>query len=310
MNWSGRALHSQVMVVTGASSGIGLCTVLSAVERGCKVLAIARSEATLDNVVHKIRKWGGKAVAFPGDVADGARMQLAAEHAVEKFGRIDTWINCAGVSILGRMEDILTGDSHRLFDTNFWGVVNGSLAAMPYLRANGGALVNLGCDLTATDPSMRGMYAVSKHAVKAFTRSLREELRRHGESSLSISLIEPVSVDTPFMQHARNYLDSEPESSSYTIPPSRVAEAILEAAVHGGDEIRVDVVPTLVRRDSDRFLPPRQLYAERGEDIVSADEAKRAISPSGALYRPCHSGRIRSQKRRSTKNAESANKNK
>lgn len=297
MNWSGRALHSQVVVVTGASSGIGLCTLLLAVERGCKVVAIARSGATLDAIVEKIQRQGGKAIAFPADVADGVRMQHAAECAIAKFGRIDTWVNCAGVSILGRMEEIVRVDHHRLFDTNFWGVMNGTLAAIPHLRVQGGAIVNLGCDISAAGAAMGAMYAVSKQAMKAFTRAFREELRRNGDASVSISLIEPVSVDTPFMQHARNYMNSEPKIDGRPIHPTRVAEAILEAAVHGGDEIRVDIVPMPARSGNARSLLPHRLDAEQYEAGI-ADERHRVTAPLGALYRPCHSGRIRAKKRK------------
>lgn len=297
MMWSGRPLHSQVIVVTGASSGIGLCTALLAAERGCKVVAIARSGAILDAVVQRIRQSCGRAVAFPADVADGMRMQQAAEHAVAQFGRIDTWINCAGVSVAGAIEDIVRLDHHRLFDTNFWGVVNGTLAAIPHVRAQNGAIVNLGCDLSATGPAMRGMYAVSKQAVKAFTRAFREDLSRDATASVSVSLIEPVSVDTPFVQHARNYLDSTLEAPLHPIHPVRVAEAILEAAVHGGHEIRVDIVPTAIRRESVRALLPRQLDGDQVEQN-DADPSERASPPLGALYRPSASGRIRAGKRK------------
>ena len=130
-----KPLNQQVMVITGASSGIGLCTAKLAAERGAKVVLVARSAETLKKLVTQITNAGGEAIYVVADVADREKIQAAVQEALARFGRIDTWINDAGVSIYGRLEEVSDADSRRLFDTNFWGVVNGSLAALPHLKA-------------------------------------------------------------------------------------------------------------------------------------------------------------------------------
>src|SRR5690606_6572309 len=130
---------------------------------------------------------------------------------IARFGRIDTWINNAGISIFGRLEEVTEEDSRRLFDTNFWGVVHGSLAALPYLRKNGGALINVGSEVSDAVVPYQGMYSASKHAVKGFTDALRVEVEEMDEAPISITLIQPSAVNTPFPMHAKNYMDKEPK---------------------------------------------------------------------------------------------------
>src|ERR1700712_120281 len=159
---------------------------------------------------------------------------FGAAAAIEKFGRIDTWINDAGLSIYGRLDEVSEEDSRRLFDVNFWGVVNGSLTALPHLRAQGGALINVGSEVSDAVVPLQGMYSASKHAVKGFTDALRVEIEEIDEAPVSITLIQPPAVNTPYPEHAKNYMDKEPKLPSPMIDPRQVAEAILEAATEGG----------------------------------------------------------------------------
>src|SRR6195952_2937302 len=139
-----KPVKDQVIVITGASSGIGLATALSAAKQGAKVVLAARSSATLGDIVAQITAAGGQAIPAVADVAKRQEVQSIADAAIARFGRIDTWVNDAGVSIYGRLDEVSEEDNRRLFDTNFWGVVNGSLVALPHLRAAGGALINIG----------------------------------------------------------------------------------------------------------------------------------------------------------------------
>src|SRR5690606_20442878 len=134
-----------------------------------------------------------------------AQLESVARAAIQRFGRIDTWVNDAGVSIYGRLDEVSEEDGRRLFDVNFWGVVNGSLVALPRLRENGGALINVGSEVSEAVVSLQGMYSASKHAVKGFTDALRVEVEEIDGAPISITLIQPTAVDTPFPQHARNY---------------------------------------------------------------------------------------------------------
>lgn len=164
-----KPLGQQVVVITGASSGIGLATARMAARAGAKLVLSARSEQTLNSIAQGIRDSGGEAIACVADVGDRAQVETVAQAALERFGHIDTWINDAGVAIYGKLWVASEEDNRRLFDTNFWGVVNGSLAALPHLRSHGGALINVGSEVSDAFVPLQGMYTASKHAVKGFT---------------------------------------------------------------------------------------------------------------------------------------------
>lgn len=285
-----KPLDQQVMVITGASSGIGLCTALLAAEKGAKVVLAARSGETLDAIVEQIAEAGGDAIAVTTDVGDANQLQALAAAAVRRFGRIDTWVNDAGVAIYGKLDQVSEADSRRLFDTNFWGVVNGSLVALPYLRESRGALINIGSEVSDAVIPFQGMYSASKHAVKGFTDSLRVEVEELDEAPVSITLIQPTAVNTPYPQHARNYMAQEPKLPSPLIDPHRVAEAILEAATDGGRDVTVGAMAKLDTTVS-KLLPSLG-------DKMAAMQAHRqqrdmpAKAPEGALFRAGGGGQV------------------
>lgn len=279
-----KPLHEQVLVITGASSGIGLCTALLAAERGARVALVARSREVLEIVAEEIHEAGGEAIALPADVARGEQLEMVAAAAVARFGRIDTWVNNAGVTIYGRLDQVSDADNRRLFDVNFWGVVYGSLIALPYLRRQGGALINIGSEASDAAIPLQGMYSASKHAVKGFTDALRLEVEMLDGAPVSISLIQPTAVNTPYPEHARNYLDREPRLPSPQLDPHRVAEAILRAATEGGRDVPVGAMARMNTTMS--RLMPRVMdrLAPRFAEAQQQDLPPR--HPEGTLYRP------------------------
>jgi short-subunit dehydrogenase len=271
-------------VITGASSGIGLATAEEAAKRGAKLVLAARSGESLDGIVGRITAAGGEAIAVTCDVAERSQVDRIIQSALERFGRIDTWVNNAGVAIYGRLEEVSEADSRRLFDTNFWGLVNGCLAALPYLRDNGGALINVGSEVSDAYVPLLGMYAASKHAVKGFNDALRVEVEELDKAPVSITLIQPTAVDTPFPQHAKNYQDQEAALPTPMIEPAQVAEAILDAAVKPTRYTRVGgkaVLNTITAK----FAPgiaDKMAAKETGK--LHYDERPR--DPDGALHKP------------------------
>lgn len=244
-----KPLKDQVMVITGASSGIGLATALSASRRGVKLALAARSRETLNQIVADVNARGGDAIAVPCDVADCTDVENLANQVIGHFGGFDTWVNNAGLGMYGRLDEVDLNDGKRLFDVNFWGVVYGSLAALPHLKQNGGALINVGSEVSEAATPWLGLYTASKHAVKGFTDSLRIEIEKIDQAPVSITLIQPTAVNTPFPEHSRNFMSHQPKLPEPLIDPQLVADAILKAAASPKRTVKVGlkaVVDTMV----------------------------------------------------------------
>jgi short-subunit dehydrogenase len=226
-----KPISQQVIVITGATSGIGLATARLAAEQGAKLVLAARGEDALRRLSDRIRTTGGEAVFAAVDVGQPEAATELAGLARETYGGFDTWVNNAGVSIYGRLEDVPVEDMRRLFDTNFWGVVYGSLEAVKHLNERGGALINVGSVISDRAVPLQGSYSASKAAVKGFTDSLRMELEHEG-APVSVTLVKPGPIDTPYLHHARNYMDAEPTHVPPVYSPESVGKAILHAAAH------------------------------------------------------------------------------
>ncbi|SAK99396.1 short chain dehydrogenase [Caballeronia fortuita] len=227
-----KPINEQVIVITGATSGIGLVTARMAASKGARLMLVARDEQALTGLVAELSREGGDRIAHAAaDVGDRAQLQAAADAAIQHFGGFDTWVNNAGVSIYGRCIDVPVDEQRKLFDTNFWGVVNGSLVAVQHLREKGGALINLGSELSDVAVPLQGAYVASKHAVKGYTDALRIELADEG-APVSVSLVKPAGIDTQFVEHARIHLDQQPKLPQPVYAPEVVARAILHAAAH------------------------------------------------------------------------------
>jgi short-subunit dehydrogenase len=226
-----KKLRDQTIVITGASSGIGLVTARSAARHGARVVLNARNEEALKQIVAEIRSIGGLASYVVGDVGILDDVKRIADEAVLRFGGFDTWINNAGVTIYGRVLDQSLDDHRRLFETNYWGMVNGSMVACNYLRERGGALINVGSVLSDRAIPLQGTYCASKHAMKGYTDALRMELEKEG-IPISVTLIKPSAIDTPYVKHAKNLLKTEPLNPPPVYAPDVVAQAILHCAQH------------------------------------------------------------------------------
>jgi short-subunit dehydrogenase len=233
-----KKLSEQIIVITGASSGIGLTTARHAARRGAKLVLVSRNEDALKQLSYELTKQGTETAYVVADVGIEEDVRRIAQVAIKRFGGFDTWINNAGISIFGRAEDVALADQRRLFQTNFWGVVHGSLVAVEHLKMRGGALINLGSEVSDRAVPLQGIYSASKHAVKGFTDALRLELEAE-DAPISVTLIKPAAIDTMFVGHARNYLDVEPKLPPPIYAPEIAADAILYAAEHPRRDIFV-----------------------------------------------------------------------
>jgi short-subunit dehydrogenase len=250
-------INEQVMVITGATSGIGLTTARMAADQGAKLVLAARGNDALDQLASELRRKGSQVATVAADVGNPADVERIGQVAMERFGRIDTWINNAGIGMFGRNEEVSLEDKQRLFQTNFWGVVHGSLEAVKHMKKRGGgALINLGSEVSDRAVPLQGMYAASKHAVKAFTDSLRLELEEE-KAPISVTLIKPAAIDTMFAVHARNYMDKEPALPAPIYAPELVAKAILYAAQHPKRDVFIGAASKLISVGG--FTMPRML---------------------------------------------------
>ncbi len=154
---------------------------------------------------------------------------IIAQTAIEKFGGFDTWVNDAGTSVFGRIMQVPVEDEEALFAVNLWGTVYGMKEAVTHLRGKGGALINLGSEVSDHAVPLQGAYSASKHAIKAYTDALRIEVEKD-KLPISITLIKPTGIATPFFEHAKNYMKEEPIAPPLMYAPEVVAEAILYAA--------------------------------------------------------------------------------
>jgi short-subunit dehydrogenase len=235
-----KPLNQQTIVITGATSGIGLSTARRAARRGAKVFLIARGENDLKTLCEEIQSLGGRAAWAVADVGDPEALEAAADKCERLFGGFDTWVNNAGVAIFGSLKDVLIEDQRRLFDTNYWGVVNGSIVAAERLkrRSGGGAIINMGSVLSDAPAPLLGVYSASKHAVKGFTNAFRMELLRE-KAPVTVSLVKPAAVDTPYSRHARNITGQAMQNPQPVYATHVVADTILYCASHPIREITV-----------------------------------------------------------------------
>lgn len=285
-----KKLKDQVIVITGASSGIGLATARLAARRGARVVMAARNADDLHAAAAEIRANGGQVLAVPTDVADEAAVSRLGEAALLEFGTLDTWVNNAGLSIYGKLADVPLADKRKLFDINFWGVVHGCRTAVRLLKQRGGVLINIGSEVSDVAIPLQGMYSASKHAVKGYTDALRMELE-HDRIPIAVTLVKPSAINTPFPEHARNYLeDGVPALPAPVYAPEVVAEAILRCAerpvrdVVVGGVGRVQVaLGHLAPRVSDAWMERSMFKNQKAYD--------RAQPREGSLDRPQRDGR-------------------
>lgn len=281
-----KQLSQQTIVITGATSGHGLATALRAAEARANVVLVARDENELGEVRERITAKGGSAEIVPADVSREEDIARVVETAIQRFGGFDTWVNNAGVGVYGDLVDTPIDDHRQVFETNYWGLVYGSLAAVRYLRerGDGGALINVGSINGDIASPLLGAYNASKHAVKGFTSSLRIELMRDG-APVSVTLIKPAAIGTPFPQRGRNISGARARLPQPVYSPELVADAILFAAQHPRRAITVGGVGRLQVAAS--TLTPGlfdQLASRMSPQLVEKDKPVGFVD--GTLWEP------------------------
>jgi short-subunit dehydrogenase len=286
-----KPLSEQTIVITGGSSGIGLATAKMAAHRGANVVIMSRDEEGMRKICDEIRADGGRADFIVGDVGVREDVREVVHTVVERHGGFDTWYNDAGVGVYAKLEEMSDEDHERLFQTNYWGVVYGSLEALKHLKEKGGAIINQGSIASDMPIAILGAYAASKHAVKGFTDSLRHELIEEGVP-VSITLIKPAGIHTPFGDHARNYMKGASVVPPPVYAPEVCADAVLRAAEHPIREVIIG--------GSGRMMTWMQRYApniadrifSRAFPLLAQDKSVPPRDAEGGLHKAGSSGEM------------------
>jgi NADP-dependent 3-hydroxy acid dehydrogenase YdfG len=221
----------RTVVVTGASSGIGLCTARAFARRGDNVVLVARGPERLQEAARQCESLGGRSLAVAGDVTDGARMQDVVDAAATALGRIDVWVNNAGTSLWGPFEDIPLDVHARLIEVDLVGAVNGAHAVVPHFLAHGGTgvIINVVSIGGRVASPWAATYSAAKFGLAGFTDALRSELGSH--SRVQVCGIYPAFVDTPTPVNSGNYTGRTLRPVPPVVAPERVADAIVGLAV-------------------------------------------------------------------------------
>lgn len=280
----------RVIVIAGASSGFGKGVALELAEQRATLVLAARRTSLIEQLARECERRGARAVAITADVSDERDVERLAVEAVREFGRIDVWVNMAGVGALGRFEEIPLEDHLRLIDVNLKGVVIGSYYAMrQFRRQQAGTLINIGSVTGRIALPYYPSYSASKHAVVGLGIALNEELRLNGDDNIHVSTINPYSADTPFFVHTANYTGHQPWMY-FMDSADKVVDAIVAATLKPRREIQVGYKAKtavtshrIARRLTERLtagLTHRALY----------EEAPPAEHTAGALHEPVATG--------------------
>lgn len=255
-----KPIADQIVVVTGASSGIGRATAEAAIKAGARVVVSARNGAALAELRDGLGSRRDRMAIVEADIADDDAADRIVAGAVAAFGGFDTWVNNAASAPIGRLADTSLADQRRTFDVGYWGLVRGSLAAVAHLRAKGGALLNVGSIESDRAVILQGTYSAMKAAVRGFTDALRMEVEADG-APISVTLIRPAAIHTPFPEHARNLTGHPVTLPPVIYDPRLVARAIVFAAAHprrdlgvGGSGVLAAKLAMLMPRTTDRVL--------------------------------------------------------
>ena len=217
----------QVVVITGASSGIGRATALEFAEKGARLVLAARREQPLKRLAHQCERLGAKAISVECDVSEREQVDELARIAEQQFGHIDVWVNNAAVTSYGRFEEAPLEAHERVLQVNIFGYLYGSYAAMQRFRQQGwGTLINVGSMLSRMSQPYVAPYVMSKHAVRGLGMSLQQELYISGEKSIHVCTVMPASIDTPLFQHAANFSGRKVKAMRPVYSAEKVARTI------------------------------------------------------------------------------------
>ncbi len=232
-------MGTQVIIITGASSGVGRCTARLFAQRGWRVGLIARGAEGLAAAQRDVEATGSLAATAQADVTDVAALAIAAERIASTLGPIDVWINCAGNGVYGRFSDVPEAEFRRVTDVTYHGTVNGTRIALAHMRPRGqGNIVNVCSAIAFHGLPLMSSYAGAKAAVRAFGQAIRGELQLE-RSSIRVSTVFPAAINTPFFSRATSYMGWPARPAGTVYQPEVVAQGLWQAVASGRAEMAI-----------------------------------------------------------------------
>jgi NAD(P)-dependent dehydrogenase (short-subunit alcohol dehydrogenase family) len=282
----------QVVVITGASAGVGRATAHRFARAGWCIGLIARDRDALEAVKREVEELGASAVVAAADVADADAVFAAADLVENTFGRIDVWINDAMVTVFSPVWDMTPAEFRRVTDVAYLGFVHGTMAALRHMRPfNHGKIIQIGSALAYRGIPLQSAYCGSKHAIRGFTDSLRTELI-HDRSNISLTMMELPAVNTPQFDWARTHMPRQPRPVAPVVEPEVIARAVFDAVQHprreywiGLSTLKVILGNVVLPSFLDRYLAKVAFEAQETKVPVVADRRDNLMDPVHPLHR-------------------------
>jgi short-subunit dehydrogenase len=279
---------NRVVVITGASSGIGRATALRFAKAGASLVLASRREHALTELAQECERVGAQgAIAVPTDTADAESVKAVADAAVERFGRIDVWVNNAAVGLYAPFLDVPLDDFRRVIDVNVMGYVYGARAALDVMNKQGkGVLINVSSIVGEVPQPYSSAYGMSKAAVRSLGASLRSEQLLKKTKGIKVSTIMPAAIDTPFFRHAANYTGRKVLAMPPVFSADKVARTIVNVSKVPRSEVAVGATSKAMVRQHRKT--PKSVEAQMAMQVEKSHLGRRqtAGDTSGTLYTP------------------------
>ena len=288
-------LKGKVAVITGASSGFGKGTALELARAQAHLVLAARRSELLTELARQCEEFGVQTLAVPTDVGDRKQVEDLCQSAVGRFGRIDIWINNAGVGALGRFEAVPLEDHVKVIETDLMGTLYGSyFAYRQFLKQGEGVLINMASELGRHTAPYYASYTAAKHGVVGLCESLRQELDQAGIENVHVCLIMPTAHNTPFFDHVANYTGRQVQAPSPLHDPQNVIDALVGLARNPKDQkiVGADGIAKILLKNvapgMEEKLGAKQIHKMQMEDAPAAPETDGAVLspiPTGTAIR-------------------------
>lgn len=286
------ASSPEVVVITGASAGVGRAIAHRFASAGWRIGLIARDATALEEVKREIETLGGSAVVAAGDVSDAEAIFAAADEVKTAFGAIDVWINDAMVTVFAPVWQMTPDEFRRVTEVTYLGVVHGTMAALRHMRrVNRGKIIQIGSSLAYRGIPLQSAYCGSKHAIRGFTNSLRTELIHEG-SRIALTIMELPAVNTPQFDWARTHMPRQPRPVAPVFEPEVIAGAVFNAVRHprreywiGLSTLEVILGNMVLPAFLDRYLAKFAFQGQETTQPVSPERKDNLVSPVPSLHR-------------------------